>query len=126
MRSPGEETPPEFLMLTPDMKFTVAGRVDALVAAAPAVAFQGQGGFGFSIDERLAIDTDPPAGSTYVKGFRLNASGAVYGTLTTDPTDVWEEGIRRTTIGQIVFEIADPVTFSSRNPITAAGNFAVG
>jgi hypothetical protein len=106
------------------MTFTAAGRVNATIGSATAATSQGQGGFGF-IGANLAIDTDAPAGNTFVKEIRLNASGAVYGTATPAVTDSWNEGIRISNLGQIVYESADPVSFTSGNPVTAAGNFAV-
>ncbi len=111
-------------MLVPEMTFTAAGRTNATVGATTVATSQVQGGFGF-IGANLAIDTDAPAGATFVKGFRLNASGALYGTNTPAATDQWVEGIRVSNIGQIVYESADPVIFASGNPITAAGNFSV-
>lgn len=111
-------------MLVPGMTFTAGGRVNATIGATTVATSQGLGGFGF-IGANLAIDTDAPAGATFVKGFRLNASGALYGTVTPTVTDAWVEGIRVSALGQIVYESADPVTFASGNPVTAAGNFAV-
>lgn len=111
-------------MLVPGMTFTAAGRTNATIGATTVATSQNQGGFGF-IGANLAIDTDAPAGSTFVKGFRLNASGALYGTTAQAATDSWVEGIRVSALGQIVYESADPTSFASGNPVTAAGNFAV-
>lgn len=111
-------------MLCPGMTFTAAGRTNATIGATTVATSQNQGGFGF-IGANLAIDTDAPAGNTLVKGFRLNASGALYGTTVQAGTDSWVEGIRVSALGQIVYESANPVSFSSGNPVTAAGNFAV-
>lgn len=111
-------------MLCPELTFTASGRVNATIGPTTAAISQAQGGFGF-IGQNLAIDTDAPAGNSFVKGFRLNSTGALYGTTVQSATDSWVEGIRVSALGQIVYESADPVTFSSGNPITAAGNFAV-
>lgn len=111
-------------MLVPGMTFTAAGRTNATIGAATVATSQNQGGFGF-IGANLAIDTNAPAGSTWVKGFRLNASGAIYGTTVQNGSDSWVEGIRVSASGQIVYESANPDHFASGNPITAAGNFAV-
>lgn len=111
-------------MLVPGMTFTAAGRTNATIGATTVATSQNQGGFGF-IGVNLAIDTDAPAGTTFVKGFRLNGSGALYGTTAQVATDQWVEGIRVSAIGQIVYESADPVIFASGNPVTAAGNFSV-
>lgn len=112
-------------MLVPGMTFTAAGRTNATIGAATAANFQGQGGFGFMANGNLAIDTNAPAGTTYVKGIRLNSSGALYGTTTQSGTDAWVEGIRVTSIGQIVYQSANPANFASGNPITATGSFSV-
>lgn len=92
-------------MLVPGMTFTAAGRTNATIGAATAATSQNQGGFGF-IDANLAIDTDAPAGDTFVKGFRLNATGAIYGTTVQAADDQWVEGIRVSALGQIVYEAA--------------------
>jgi hypothetical protein len=110
-------------MLVPGLTFGAGGRCAATIGAATAATEVDQG-FGF-IGANLAIDTDAPAGSTFNKGFRLNATGAVYGTTSQTATDQWVEGIRVSAIGQIVYESADAVTFASGNPVTANGNFAV-
>ncbi len=113
-------------MLANEMTFDAAtGSVNATIGAATAADRQGQGGFGFMNNGDLAIDTDAPAGSTYVKGIRLNTSGALYGTTATNVTDVWLEGIRISVSGQLVYEIAAATGYTSRNPITANGIFSV-
>jgi hypothetical protein len=111
-------------MLVPGMTFTAGGRTNATIGATTVATSQNQGGFGF-IGANLAIDTDAPAGTSFVKGFRLNASGALYGKTAQLATDAWIEGIRVSALGQIVYESADPDHFASGNPITPAGNFAV-
>ena len=111
-------------MLVPGMTFVAGGRVNATIGATTVATSQNQGGFGF-IGPNLAIDTDAPAGTIFVKGFRLNASGALYGTTVQAAGDSWVEGIRISALGQIVYESADAVTFTSGNPVTAAGNFSV-
>jgi hypothetical protein len=110
-------------MLVPGLVFGAGGRCAATIGAATVATFISQG-FGFILPN-LAIDTDAPAGSSYNKGFRLNASGAVYGTTVQSATDQWVEGIRCSALGQIVYEAADADHFASGNPITPAGNFAV-
>lgn len=110
-------------MLVPGLTFGAGGRVAATVGATTVATSINQG-FGF-IGANLAIDTDAPAGNSFNKEFRLNASGAVYGTTSQAGTDTWNEGIRLSALGQIVYESADAVVFTSGNPVTAAGNFAV-
>jgi len=111
-------------MLVPGLQFVAGDRTFAAIGAAPAVSFI-SGGFGWFSPQAICIDTDAPAGSTFCKGFRLNASGAVYGTTVQAADDQWVEGIRVSAIGQIVYESADAANFASGNPVTAAGNFAV-
>lgn len=110
-------------MLVPGVIFT-SSRVDITAGAAQTPDFFNQG-FGFMSDGTLAVDTDAPAGSNFTKGFRQSAAGAVYGTTSANSTDLWIEGIRISTAGQIVYESAATVEFSSRNPITSNGRFAV-
>lgn len=110
-------------MLVPGVTFT-SGRVDITTGAGQTPDYFNQG-FGFMNDGSLAVDTDAPTGDNYTKGIRQSAAGAIYGTTTTDPSDVHLEGIRLTTGGQLVYESAAATSYSSRNPITAAGNFAV-
>jgi hypothetical protein len=113
-------------MLANEMTFDAAsGSVNATVGAATAADRQGQGGFGFMTNGDLAIDTDAPAGDTYVKGLRLNSSGAVYGTTSTNASDAWLEGIRISASGQLVYEVAAAVGYTSGNPYTATGVFSV-
>lgn len=111
-------------MLVPGVTFT-GGAVNATAGAATPVSFINQG-FGFTATGALAIDTDAPTGSAYYKGFRMNpTSGAVYGTTTTAVDDTYHEGIRRTTSGQLVYEAAAVVAYSSGNPVTANNAFAI-
>lgn len=111
-------------MICTELTYTAGGRVNATIGATTVATSQNQGGFG-RIGQNLAIDTDAPAGTTFVKGVRLNSTGAVYGTTVLSASDSWVEGIRVSVLGQVVYESADPITFSSRNPITTAGNLAV-
>jgi leucyl aminopeptidase (aminopeptidase T) len=110
-------------MLVPGMPFS-SSRVDITAGAAQAPDFFNQG-FGFMNDGTLAVDTNVPAGSNFTKGIRQSAAGAVYGTTTAAGTDLWLEGIRITTLGQIVYESAAATGFASGNPITSNGRFAV-
>jgi len=110
-------------MLVPGVVFT-SGRVDITTGAGQTPDFFNQG-FGFMNDGSLAVDTDAAAGSNYTKGIRQSAAGAIYGTTSTNATDVWLEGIRISSTGVLVYESAAATSYSSRNPITAAGNFAV-
>jgi hypothetical protein len=110
-------------MLVPGVIFS-SGRVDITAGAGQTPDFINQG-FGFMSDGSLAVDISAPSGDFYYKGFRMSSVGAVYGTVSTDPSDVYHEGIRRTTEGLLVMEVADPIAFSSGNPVTANFAFAV-
>ncbi len=112
-------------MLVPGVIFGATGAVQATAGAATPASFINQG-FGFTTAGALAIDTDAPTGSAYNKGFRVNPStGAVYGTTSTAGSDTWHEGIRRSASGQLVYEAGSPTAFTSRNPITTNGVFAI-
>jgi hypothetical protein len=108
-------------MLVPGVLFDATGFVDVAAGATPDFINQG---FGFLNNGALVIDTGAPSGSNYVKGFRTNTDGAVYATLAPATIVGYIEGIPMTADGQIVFEAAAAAVFSSRNPITADGNFA--
>jgi hypothetical protein len=112
-------------MLVPGVLFTAAGRVRITTSIGQVADFINQG-FGFMNDGTLAVDAGPPAGEIYCKGFRLNASGAVYGTGAALATDVFQEGLRRGIGGDIAVESSDPVGFTSGNPITATPALSVG
>ncbi len=110
-------------MLVPGLVFT-SGRVDITAGAAQTPDFINQG-FGFMDDGSLAVDTDAVDGNDYYKGFRMSAAGAVYGTTSRNASDVYHEGIRRSTSGQLVYESAAATAYSSRNPVTSNNAFGV-
>jgi hypothetical protein len=112
-------------MLVPGVLFTAAGRVRITSSIGQVADFINQG-FGFMNDGTLAVDAGPPAGTIYCKGFRLNASGAVYGTGAALTTDVYHEGLRRGIGGDLGVESSDPVVFTSGNPMTATPQLSVG
>lgn len=110
-------------MIVPGELFA-SDRVDITAGAAQTPDFINQG-FGFMNDGTLAVDTDAPVGNNYTKGIRQSTVGAIYGTVVTDPSDVYLEGVRLTVTGQLVYEAGATVNFSSRNPTTAANALAV-
>jgi hypothetical protein len=110
-------------MLVPGVVFT-SGRVDITAGAGQTPDFINQG-FGFMNDGSLAVDTNAPADGAFYKGFHMSDSGAVFGTTTRGVTDVYHEGIRRSTGGQIVYESAAASAYSSRNPVTSNNAFGV-
>lgn len=73
----------------------------------------------------VAIDTDAPAGNNYGAGFKLSATGAIYGTVTSDPSDVIVNGLRITQTGAVVYESAATTLVVNGNPLTANGRLAV-
>lgn len=112
-------------MLVPGATFGPDGRLDVTVGAGIAPDFINQG-FGFMNSGALAIDTGAPVGDFYVKGFRVSQLGAIYGE--TVPVDGgFAEGIYRNASGVLVFDPdpVPPVSFSSRNPISANDLLAV-
>lgn len=111
-------------MLAPGALFSAAGRVETTIGAATLPTTFNQG-VGFMANGDLAIDTDAPAGNLYRAGLRQSALGAFYGTTSTAATDLYIGGIRVSALGQLIYEAADPTSFSNRNPVTAAGLFAV-
>lgn len=112
-------------MLVPGMVFSGAGSVDITAGAATTPAFFNEG-VGFMADRSLAVDTDAPAGNIWRAGMRQSAAGALYGTVTSDPTDVFlEGGIRVSAIGQLIYEAAAAAAFNNGNPVAASGLFAV-
>lgn len=110
-------------MLTPGLLFSSA-RVDITTGAGVTVDHI-SGGFGFKSDGSLCIDTGAPAGTSFVKGVRMSAAGAAYGTTSSNASDLHIEGIRISTAGAIVYESAATDHFASGNPVTANGRFAV-
>lgn len=110
-------------MFAPGMKFT-SGRVDTTIGAGTAADFINEG-IGFMNNGDLAIDTDAPSGSNFKGGIRLNSTGAVYGTTSTAGTDVYVEGLRVSSSGQLVYESAAATSYFNGNPYTSNGRFAV-
>jgi hypothetical protein len=111
-------------VIVPGLTFGAGSRVAATIGAGTTADFINQG-VGFMNGGNLAIDTNVPAVGVYDGGIAQNASGAIHGTTVQAATDVWVQGVRVSALGQLIYESADAATFSSGNPITAAGNFAV-
>ncbi len=111
-------------MFAPGTTFSAAGRVNATVGAATAADFVNEG-VGFMNNGNVAMDSDPPSGNSYKEGTRLNATGAVFVTVSTDPSDIWLSGLRHSTSGQLVIESADPTFWNNGDPLTAAGVLSV-
>lgn len=112
-------------MLAPGIPRT-SDRYDVTVAASPTAASHLQGGFGLAADGTLYIDSDAPSGSLYLKGFRVNATGCIFGTTSTNASDVWNAGLRCSVAGAVVYEAAAAVAAVNGDPLTANGLLAVG
>jgi len=82
-------------------------------------------GLGLMNNGSLAIDTAAPSGSLYDRGMRQNSSGALFGTTTVSGSDIFIEGVRFTSGGVLVYQLATPDTFVNGNPIKTNGALAV-
>lgn len=111
-------------MIVPGLTFGAGGRTAATIGLGTVANFLNQG-FGFMNNGNLALDTNPVSGAVGNSGFAQNASGAIFATVTPSGSDVYIDGVRVSITGQLVIESADAASFSSGNPITAAGNFSV-
>ncbi len=80
-------------------------------------------GFGVDATGKLCIDTDPVAGSLWVAGFRISATGALYGTTTTTGTKS-VQGVRISDTGQVVYAAAAAQDYVNGNPIRTNGALA--
>jgi hypothetical protein len=111
-------------MLAPGISFN--GTQVMVTAGAATTAAVINGGYGFMANGSLALDTDAPAGNSYAGfGIRLNTTGALYATLTSDPSDVICGGLRVTQTGALVYEVAAATHIEQGNPMTANDRFAV-
>ncbi len=111
-------------MLAPGIALS-SGRYDITASAAPTATAWFQGGFGKGANDVLLVDTNAPAGSLWIKGFRVNATGCIYGTTSTAGTDIWVSGLRCSSAGAIVYEVAAAVAAVNGDPVTANGRLAV-
>lgn len=82
-------------------------------------------GVGLMNNGSLAIDNGAASGSIYSRGFRKNSTGALFGTTTTSGSDIFIEGVRVTTAGVLVYQLATPDLFVNGNPIKSNGALAV-
>lgn len=109
-------------MLAPGAVFT-SGRLD-ITAGAGQVPDRIVQGIGRMNDGSIAVDTDAPTGSYYCGGFRVSAAGALYGTTSTNAADVWNQGVRVSSAGQVVYEAAAATAYQNGNPQTSNGRLA--
>ena len=108
------------MSVAPGMTFNGSGQVNATTGAGTVPNFINQG-VGFMANGNLALDTAAPAGTLFDNGIAQSAAGAFYATVTPAGTDVFAAGVRVSTLGQIVVEVAVPTSFSNGNPVTANG-----
>lgn len=99
------------------------GRVSITAGAGQVPNFISEG-VGFMNNGSLALDTNAVAGNNYDNGFAMNASGALYGTLSLAGTDDYQAGLRRSAAGALVYFVGVPTAFSSGNPIGINGELA--
>lgn len=64
-----------------------------------------------------AVDTNDPS----VAGIRRTQNGAMYGTKTTDPSDVIRGGYRVSALGQVVYSTGSATTYANGNPVDNSG-----
>lgn len=82
-------------------------------------------GFGLMDDGSLAIDTNTPTGSIYVKGFRISPLGAVYGEAGGTVVN-FLQGVGVTSTGAIAYVLDDsPDAFVNGNPVLHTGELTV-
>lgn len=110
-------------MLTPGIALS-SGRFDITASAGPTATAWFQGGFGKGANDVLLVDTDTPAGSLWIEGYRVNTTGCIYGTTSANSTDLWVHGLRVSAAGAIVYEAAAPTHWVNGNPITSNGRLA--
>lgn len=85
-----------------------------------------QNGMGFESDGSLCGDTGAPAGSFYCGGFRMSAAGALYVKDATDSSDIFIQGVRCSTLGQVIYEASAPNNYQNGNPQETDGSLSVG
>lgn len=111
-------------MLAPGAVISPAGRLFATIGAATLPDFFNEG-IGYMNNGSVAMDSNVPVSTRFAGGFGYNLAGALFVTTVPSGTDVWVSGLRVSTLGQIIVESADAVSFSNGNGITAAGNLSV-
>lgn len=100
-----------------------SGRVSITAGAGQVPNFISQG-VGFMNNGSLALDTNAVAGNVQDNGFAMNASGALYGTLSTAGTDDYQAGARRSAAGAVVYVVGAATQYGNGNPQGANGELA--
>lgn len=113
-------------MLAPGAVLSATGRLFATIGANTLPDFFNEG-VGFMNNGSVAMDSNVANSPSYAGGVSRNLAGALFVTTTTDPTDVYVNGLRVSVIdnGAIIIESADATSFSNGNGITAAGSLSV-
>lgn len=74
-------------------------------------------------DGSVAIDTNAPAASpTFVNGVAINGTGAMHGKTGSLGTDVFNEGLRVSVLGQLVYGTTVAIAFCNGNGYVAASD----
>jgi len=92
-------------------------------AAAGGAGAAGRIIFTYFVD-KLALDTNAVAGSTFNNGFAVSSTGALFGTVAVAGTDDFQAGVRRSATGAVVFVVGAPTQFGNGNPQDANGALA--
>jgi|SRR5882724_5957987 len=113
-------------MLAPGAVLGANGRLFATIGANTLPDFFNEG-IGFMNNGSVAMDTNTNNTFRYSGGFAINLAGALFVTITSDPSDIYINGLRISIIdnGALVVESANAASFSNGNGITAAGNLSV-
>jgi hypothetical protein len=111
-------------MLAPGAILSATGNLPITAGAGQVPNYINQG-VGFMNNGSVAIDTNvPAAAATFNGGIAQSAAGALHGTVAPAGTDGTIAGIRVSALGQVVYEAAAAVLFSSGNGITSNGRLA--
>lgn len=111
-------------MISPGATLRADGTLPVTIGAGQAANFVNEG-IGFMNNGSVAIDTNAPSGGLSDRGYSINSTGALFGTTVVSGTDLFIEGVRVTTLGQVVYVLAIPTQFVNGNPVGAQGELAV-
>lgn len=84
-----------------------------------------QGGIGFDAAGNVLLDTNAVAGTKVDQGVAVNATSCLYGTTTVAATDYFENGLRLSATGQLVYVQANPAVISNGNPFNASSAMCI-
>src|SRR5882762_5398617 len=112
------------LMLAPGASSTAAGRVVAILSAAPVATLVNEG-IGYDASGNVLLDSNAVTGALVLAGIARNATGAMFGTITVSASDMELGGLRISITGQLVIVQANPATVLNRNPLDANGAWCI-